>query len=205
MEDWLARLCVRHNVEIVHEYNQSEDARTRKDALTEEGWCYGIVLQWLRCKRQAVDFWSWVNTADAEAKIRYPMAFQALAKKPVSGGKLGGVADKYKDSALLLKPYGLKQEFFSEEILKQSASSIVTELQCNKATYFILTIAGDGAHALGVHYSQLYLSFFDPNAGEFAFRRDSIGEFTEWLKWYLTGQGYWATYTGFYVQGFNPD
>lgn len=205
MEDWLARLCVRQNAEIVHEYDQSEDARIQKDAITANGWCYGMVVHWFRCKRQYADFWPWVDTPDAEAKFRYTMALQRLAEQPASGsGGLGREVDNDWRSAVLLKPYGLKLEFSSEVIQKSSASSIVTELRCNKATYLTLALRGNGGHVIGVHYSQCYLSFFDPNAGEFAFRRDSTAEFTEWLRWYMTGQGYWETFNRFNIEGFNP-
>ncbi|MEM7233658.1 MAG: YopT-type cysteine protease domain-containing protein [Planctomycetota bacterium] len=203
MDDWLARLCTKTNAEIVEIYNQGDDKRIAGDPLTEEGWCYGMAMHWLIRKFQGKgDFWTWAPSSEAEGKFRMPMAHQRLVKGPVTGSKLGGDADLYHGTAALMRPHGLRQVFASEMISKQSASTMVNEMCCNSATHIMIAFCGNGGHAMAAHFSQLHISFFDPNAGEFAFPRTRMADFTEWLRWFFTGMGYWGTYPSFYLEGF---
>jgi hypothetical protein len=185
MDEWLAKLCANHNVEIVEEYVQSKDPRSQADDLTQEGWCLGMVVQWLRCKKEYIDFWKWWQTPEALTKVRFIMARQALLNLLKSAN----------DSGLKVQT-AMKQVGFISKVIeykepedRASAGDLYDSLGKMNGRYISLCIGGSGgAHALGLLISQTQLTFFDPNSGEYTYPRKAA--FRAWLPWYLTGMGY---------------
>src|SRR5262245_1237694 len=145
MEDWLARLCVKHGVEIVAEYDQCKDPRSQADELTQDGWCLGMVVQWLRCKKEHIDFWQWWQTSEAPSKVRFIMARQQLIKL------LKSVADTSQKVQVAMKNAGFisKTIEYVEPQERASAGDLYESLGKMQGRYISLTIGGTGgAHAL---------------------------------------------------------
>lgn len=184
MQGWLMQLCAANNVEIVEDYNQGLDPDALSDDLTSHGWCLGMVMDWLRCKRNHVDFWNSFHSGDGKLRVRYIMARQALADKK------GTTADVVNKMQVALGQAGMRlQSSEHEDVAHVSAANLYNSLSGCRGRYVSLVIGGVGAsHAIGILISQTQLVLMDPNAGEFVFPNKAT--FRKWLSVYLTGMNY---------------
>lgn len=185
MDAWLANICQMKNVEIVEDYDQSEDPAAQADELTEGGWCLGVVIDWLRCKRNSMDFWDSFRSGSGKNRVRFIMARQAIIKAKGSGSDVAG---KMKEG---MKAAGMSERSSNARlnIGQVSAADLYHALAATQGRYITVVIGGaGGSHALGILISQTQLVFLDPNAGEFAFPTKAT--FREWLPIFLTGMGY---------------
>lgn len=184
MDAWLVNQCRTKNIEIVEAYNQSIDPDALSDDLTNGGWCLGMTMDWLRCKRNYVDFWTSFHKEDGKERIRFIMARQAIISK---WGRQIDIANKMQVS---LKSAGLSlQSSEREKVEHISSANICNSFSGTRGRYVYLIIGGPGgAHAIGLFKSQTQIVLMDPNSGEFVF--PSISAFRAWLSIYLTGMNY---------------
>lgn len=186
MDGWLFNLCASNDVEIVADYQQSQDPAALKDDLTSGGWCLGMVMDWLRCKRNSIDFWDSFESGEGRKRVRFVMARQRIAGKK---GNARDVADKMK---VALGAAGLTlQTSEREDVGHVSAANLYNSLAKCRGRYISLIIGGaGGSHAIGILISQTQIVFMDPNSGELVFPNKAT--FRRWLSVYLTGMNYFG-------------
>jgi hypothetical protein len=185
MDGWLLHLCQKFDVEIVRDYKQGHDPAMLNYDLTRGGWCFGMTIDWLRCKRNGIDFWASFNSDSGKHRVRFLMARQGMISLK------GTVADTDAIIQAGMSSVGLVFRTFEEKmnIGQVSAADLANSLLRLRGRYVCLAISGPGgAHMMGILVSQTQLVFMDPNAGEFVFPKESV--FRPWLSRYLTFKGY---------------
>ncbi|MEW5716806.1 YopT-type cysteine protease domain-containing protein [Pseudomonas sp. SB113] len=186
MDGWLLHLCQKFDVEIVKDYEQDNDPAKLSYDLTKRGWCHGMTIDWLRCKRNSIDFWESFNSDSGKHRVRFLMARQNMINLK------GTVADKKSKIQAGMSSAGLVLRTLEQDegdIGQVSAADLVNSLLRVRGRYVCLAIYGlGGAHAMGILVSQTQFVFMDPNAGEFVFPKESV--FRLWLSRYLTFMGY---------------
>lgn len=187
MEAWLARLCVDANVEIVEDYQQGYDPAALTDDFTADGWCLGMVIDWLRCRHWNRNFWQSFSTDSGRSRVRFIMARQrAIDTKSV-------VADRYTKIPRAMQQAGLTLQSSHEDldVGQISAQAICATVMQASGRYHVIVIGGvGGRHAVGIYESITQIVFMDPNAGEFVF--STYQHLRKWLPVFLTGMGYAA-------------
>ncbi len=181
MDGWLLHLCQKFDVEIVKDYEQDNDPAKLSYDLTKRGWCHGMTIDWLRCKRNSIDFWESFNSDSGQHRVRFLMARQNMTNLK------GTVADEKSKIQAGMSSAGLVLRTLEQDegdIGQVSAADLVNSLLRGRGRYVFLAIYGlGGAHAMGFLRSQTQVVFMDPNAGEFVFPKESV--FRPWLSEYL--------------------
>src|SRR5262249_17583833 len=82
MHAYIQKLVYSFGAQVVADYDQGQDSRLKDDpVLTGNGWCFGMSVQWCIAMQNGADFWTWLHTSDAVAKIRFLMARQRMGSK----------------------------------------------------------------------------------------------------------------------------
>lgn len=181
MDEWLLCLCQKYDVEIVKSYKQKKDPAMLRYDWTSDGWCHGMVIDWLRCKRNGIDFWESFNSDSGKHRVRFLMARQAISYIKETGT---GFNSRYRT---VMSSTGLALLTFERKIdvvQKVRAADLADSLLRVPGRYVYFSIAGlGGAHSMGFLRSQTQVVFMDPNEGEFVFPKESV--FRPWLSKYL--------------------
>ncbi|MBY8945131.1 hypothetical protein J1G35_04605 [Pseudomonas sp. SH10-3B] len=182
MKERLLNLCKKYDVEIVKYYKQSNDPALRSYDLTRGGWCFGMTIDWLRCKRKNIDFWGSLNSDSGKSRVRFLMARQEMVLlKGTFADTKPQVQAGMSSAGLVLRTLELCAGI-NDQVC---ATALVDSLLRGEGRYRYFSIH-DGlgtAHAMGFLRSQTQLVFMDPNAGEFVFPKESV--FGLWLLEYL--------------------
>lgn len=181
MDEWLLYLCQKYNVEIVKNYKQGNDPAMLRYDWTSGGWCHGMVIDWLRCKRNSIDFWESFNSDSGKNRVRFLMTSQAISyKKNTNAGHESRHRTAMSSTGLVLLTF--EQKIDIVQIVR--AADIANSLLRVPGRYVYFAIAGRGCcHAMGFLRSQTQVVFMDPNAGEFVFPKESV--FRPWLSRYV--------------------
>ena len=161
---------------VIKAYSQSKDKRCKPDDidkwddLVSTGWCYGMVIGWLKCKKEKTNFWEWAFTPAAEQMFRFNQATQNITKSLVSGS-----LNQMHNEELSLKRNGfvrgvaMTEDIFGNEM--ESNDVVDTIFESSMDYIFLTTYGRQGAHSTGLHRTgPCSGSFFDPNIGELEFR-----------------------------------
>jgi hypothetical protein len=181
MKERLLNLCQKYDVEIVKYYRQCDDHAMRSYDLTRGGWCFGMTIDWLRCKRKSIDFWESLNSDSGKNRVRFLMARQQMVRLK---GNDADVKSRFQagmsSAGLVLLTFETNIDF----VQKVRAADIANSLLRVPGRYVCFTIASlERAHGMGFLRSQTQVVFMDPNAGEFVFPKESV--FRPWLSEYL--------------------
>lgn len=188
--------------ELISFYNQGGDKRLNDMDLTQEGWCHGVAVQWLRFKAEKgfdnTDFWGWLDSPQAAVAFRFLMVDQnvrpklalMLAKRALSKGfasldtakaQLGEDYTNKSSTYLLKSGLALKKKHSSNLGDTQKLARDVTETSGNYARIGLFFTAG-GGHAVAACTDGQHWRFMDPNAGEV--QLSSKSEFNAWFQKY---------------------
>lgn len=185
MDPWLKQLVKSKNAEIVHEYDQTTDAR--KGTGNDNGWCNGMAAHWIRCKKNNIDFWTWFNEPGSAPQVR---SVQTNARMIHAEG---GYHPSGQAAASMLGYAGIGHTASSDGF-ESSAKALTVELSTylGRGRFNIINMGGNGTgHAMAAIWGSVDLTLMDPNAGEIAV---SHGKAREFFSMFLTGMNYIAEY-----------
>lgn len=176
MSSWSERIVKGVGLKVIKAYNQSKDKRCRPDDidkwddLVSTGWCYGMVISWLKCKREKRNFWEWAFTTEAEKVFRFNQATETMNKSIVSGSR-----NQFYNEEMSLKRNGfVRGAEMTEEIFGHSMEPndvVFTIFESSVDYAFMTTYNAKGSHSTGLHITgPCSGSFFDPNIGELEFQ-----------------------------------
>lgn len=204
--------------ELIHFYNQGTDKRLNDQDITQQGWCHGVAVQWLKFKAEkgfdSGDFWGWIDSPQAAGAFRFLMADQSvrpklalmLAKRAYSKGfadlqtaktQLGEDYTNKSSTYLLKSGLSLKQKHASNQGNTLKLARDVTETAGKFARIGLFFTAG-GGHAVAACTDGRHWRFMDPNAGEVQLR--SRSEFNSWFPKYYAMRYASMPLGSFYVE-----
>lgn len=165
-KSWSKEIAIQYAGRLEHYYMQDNDRRTKDVDFTSDGWCLGMVLEWLGCKAQKANFWKMHDSDIAPGKYRFNMAAQ--------GARHAHGANGYADNrcSFRLRRFGLERTNNSVELLERGnppAKRFASMITACKGTHCtILQVYKDGgAHAMAAYFENDSVGFLDPNLGEF--------------------------------------
>lgn len=186
-------------VQVVQHYDQGADERIQADDLTKNGWCLGMVVDWLNHKKneEAVygAYWNLFMESTKASKITFHMKAQKLAVK-------GGLTAIQKTLISLMAARKFTCTVASaKEEHAWSVNGIL--LLCQKSKYVILGLHGKaGAHAIGISANWAWEEFYvmDPNFGEVLIQSKIL--LARWLTAFIARTKYAERFPLFSVMGF---
>lgn len=182
MNNYVQQMVYSFGAQNVVDYDQGQDSRLQDDpVLTGNGWCFGMSVHWLIAKKNGTDFWSWLQTNEAVAKIRFLMARQAI------GGMKG---DSWLDASQAangyLKSNGLSRmtspvSMDARQNHNGSSTAIRDKLTTSAGPFSLIKLSGNAPHAMAAwRKPNGNVVLMDPNAGEFEF--DTANHFRDFFR-----------------------
>ncbi|MDA3962596.1 MAG: YopT-type cysteine protease domain-containing protein [Planctomycetota bacterium] len=171
--------------ELIHFYNQGQDKRLGQMDITNNGWCHGVAVHWLRFKKQNgpsdTSFWDWLASPKGASACSMQMADQAVRPKLAllfaNKAYKGGFVDKPTAISQLKDDYGNKNKVWLKQaglgfMGKHEGGGSTANLALNASgtpggyARIGLFFVGGGGHAVAAVKDGHNWRFMDPNAGE---------------------------------------
>jgi hypothetical protein len=186
LHDWLIKTTADDGGALVHYYNQGEDGRLNAMDITEDGWCLGVSVQWVRFRATGRnDFWQWLNSDEGAGACRFVMAAQGAR---FATGDDANIADR---SKFALRRFGVIEEGVLLSAPEQVATPEAMARNINGGGHRLRVITvsyvDGGGHAMAADIGNSF-TFMDPNAGEVRFT--SAAQLESWLPKLVRKLGY---------------
>jgi hypothetical protein len=189
-------------VSVLQHYDQGEDARIDLEVVTRNGWCLGMVIDWLNHRKGGFtfgDYWLHLMDTKRDQQIAFPMKGQKYSGANGLSAIQGTMMQLMSVRKFKAKVITDKEQYGS----KPYRIILATE----QSPYSIIALHGSqGGHAIGLisewGNGESYDDFFimDPNFGEIMIRTKQMLD--SWLTAFLTDTGYAVKYPYFSIMGF---
>jgi hypothetical protein len=164
-------------------YRQLDDARIALNDITKEGWCFGMVIHWLRFMKAGGDFWEWFYSTDGRLQVHAAMARQKIIVKQ------GAAADKDAKYLSYMRRFGIPgcDSLTSHQLaFSNDWMGIGEAVQDLNYKFFAINIhyADGTAHAVAAYKPGLgrFVKWLDPDLGEFQFPTGELYNFLSGLE-----------------------
>lgn len=188
-------------VSVLQNYDQGVDPRIDLEVVTRNGWCLGMVIDWLNNRRASTfgEYWLGFMNEKRDHQIAFPMKGQKYSGKDGLSAIQGTMMS-------LMSTRKFKTKTITDKEAYEGKGYRIT-LAIGKAPYSIIALHGSqGGHAIGLiaqwGHDSTYDDFFvmDPNYGEIMIRTKKMLD--EWLTAFLAEVGYSNTYPLFSIMAF---
>ncbi len=171
---------------------------TKKSLEESSGICAGLVIRWLKSKKQDTDFWAATEKKSSLSLIPQDYKFYSGVytehQELKSAKHTIGKDEAYKNALKGVVAYSRTNSQATDP--SRHAIAIANTILTDNGRFFILSLAktAGGAHAVGFYRKKAlwgnknWASFYDPNKGEFwgysAGIRTILSHYSKWDKAY---------------------